>query len=71
MCETCVPGEAPEPFTPGTCTPVVEYQRWTVKEYGYVAGGADTDAAVGTPYTLSNPADPQRLKAPPGFNPRS
>lgn len=30
-------------FTPGTCTPVKNYTRWYVQEYGYVKGGRDTD----------------------------
>lgn len=45
VCETCDPGVPPDPFIPGTCQPIVEYQRWTVKEYGHVHAGADVDAA--------------------------
>jgi len=53
VCETCVPGVAPQPFTPGTCTPVVDYQRWTVTEFGHAHGGADVDA-VGWPVSRAD-----------------
>eukprot|EP00475_Leptophrys_vorax_P004275 TRINITY_DN12550_c0_g2_i1.p1 TRINITY_DN12550_c0_g2~~TRINITY_DN12550_c0_g2_i1.p1 ORF type:complete len:561 (+),score=8.08 TRINITY_DN12550_c0_g2_i1:101-1684(+) len=45
VCEDCVPGVDPEPFTPGTCFPVANFTLWRVKQYGNVLGGSDFDAA--------------------------
>ena len=42
-CETCEPGTPPAPEQPGTCTPVVNYTRYYVDEYGYTSGGGDRD----------------------------
>ncbi|CAI5518594.1 unnamed protein product, partial [Closterium sp. Naga37s-1] len=44
VCEDCVPGVDPEPFTPGTCFPVANFTLWRVKQYGSVLSGSDEDA---------------------------
>ena len=36
VCETCTPGQDPEPFLPGTCTAVTDYTQYTIEEYGHV-----------------------------------
>jgi hypothetical protein len=46
-------GVPPAPFTPGTCVAVVEYQRWTVSEFGHVGGGAGVDK-VGWPVSKAD-----------------
>ena len=51
VCETCSPGADPDPLLPGTCEPVVDYQSWTVSEYGKVHGGLNRDV---TGWPLSN-----------------
>ena len=43
ICETCVPGDTPDTFLPGKCTPVTNFSHWYVEEYGMVNAGADTD----------------------------
>jgi len=45
VCETCSPGTSPEPFLPGTCTPVTNYIRYGIGAYGKVHGGSDYDNA--------------------------
>ena len=45
ICETCAPGEPPHPLQPGTCTPVLNYTRYYVDEYGFTGGGGALDAA--------------------------
>jgi len=45
LCETCVPGEDPDPFLPGTCSAVTSYSRYFADQYGSVNGGRDTDVS--------------------------
>lgn len=42
-CETCHPGKPPK-WLPGVCEPVVQYKRYSVRQYGHVHGGKDVDA---------------------------
>ena len=44
VCETCVPGDTPETFVPGVCSPIANFSHWFIAEYGKVNGGAGTDA---------------------------
>lgn len=44
VCENCVPGIDPQPFTPGTCSPITNFTVWRLANYGHVAGGSDFDA---------------------------
>jgi cathepsin X len=41
-CETCHPGKPPK-WLPGICEPVCKYKRYSVRQYGHVHGGKDTD----------------------------
>jgi len=45
VCETCSPGPDMKHFLPGTCSPIKNYTKWTLGDYGYVNGGADVDAS--------------------------
>eukprot|EP00850_Spirogloea_muscicola_P010065 SM000058S18495 [mRNA] locus=s58:238036:242651:+ [translate_table: standard] len=44
ICETCSPGQAPNPFLPGTCNTVKNFTIYGLKQYGHVLGGANVDA---------------------------
>jgi cathepsin X len=45
ICETCEPGVPPHPDQPGVCSPVLNYTRYYVDEFGFTSGGGDRDAA--------------------------
>jgi len=53
VCETCVPGQKPDPFLPGTCSAIKSYNRYGISEYGNVHGGLWTDK-VGNKVTLAD-----------------
>ena len=43
VCETCTPGTPPEPFLPGTCSPIKNYKKLGIQEFGNVHGGSNVD----------------------------
>lgn len=46
VCETCVPGQAPANFTPGTCSPVTNYHNYFVGDIGSVSGADAMKAEI-------------------------
>jgi len=43
ICETCVPGDTPDTFLPGKCSPISNFSHWFVEEYGLVNAGSNSD----------------------------
>ena len=46
MCEECFAGDSPATFWPGTCHAVERFSKWTVVDYGKVAGADDMKAEI-------------------------
>jgi len=46
ICENCVPGNTSDTFTPGTCSPVSNYTRYYVTEYGPLSGADNMKAEI-------------------------
>ena len=41
ICENCVPGNSSSTFTPGVCSPVTNYTKYYVSEYGLIKDGTN------------------------------